>query len=333
MPSLMPSRPFDPVSDNTALPEPKIRGSRANETNNDDDDVPMIYLHDISSESTSGTLPYHGPSRADGKTTISFEGLTRSEAEYFNTTEYAKYNDYHSVYIPNVVHAIESYCFCQDELIANDWNVHLFRDGTYGGHPVIAGGVKLPTGGPRSGRTWQERIREISDHRAHTRHLIHVIKTILSTRMLAEASTRAPIIKCDNILHIQGGLTKKTYAGRYDDVNPFFSESEAKRLNTYAAIAEAHGEPQLASKILDTLLMPFPDEDTISALTESRLLDVGSVRDILRLAFDRDLVLGIARTGLVIVATSPFRSEKFDERHVLSDIEEEEEPKPKKFFL
>jgi len=67
------------------------------------------------------------------------------------------------------------------------------------------------------------------------------------------------------------------------------------------------------------------------------------VRDILRMAFDRDLVLGIARTGLVTVATSPFRSKMFDdpflskEWYVLSDIDEEgEEPQPpksKKFFL
>jgi hypothetical protein len=89
-------------------------------------------------------------------------------------------------------------------------------------------------------------------------------------------------------------------------VNPFFSESEAKHLNSYAAIAEAHGEPSLASKIIDSLLMPFPDEDTISALTESRLLDIGSARDILRPVNDRDLVLGITRTGLVVIATSPF---------------------------
>jgi hypothetical protein len=161
--------------------------------------------------------------------------------------------------------------------------------------------------------------------------------------MLAEASTRAKTIKCDHLLLIKGGLSNKDYAGQYDDVNPFFSETEAKRLNSYAAIAEAHGEPELASKILDALLMPFPDEDTVSALTESRLLDVGTSRDILRLAHDRDLVLGIARTGLVIVATSPFRTEMFDdpihskEWYVLSDIDEEgEEPQPpksKKFFL
>ncbi|KAG1779793.1 hypothetical protein EV702DRAFT_1195150 [Suillus placidus] len=229
-------------------------------------------------------------------------------------------------------------------MTANDWNIHLFRDGSYPGHPVIARGPKLPTGGPCSGRTWQEHVCEIMDHRAHTRHLIHLLETILSTRMLTEASTRAKTTKCDHMLHIKGGLTHKFYSRHYDDVNPFFSENKAKCINSYAAIAEAHGEPELASKILDTLRMPFPDEDTISALTESRLLDVGTVRDILRFAFDRDLVLLIARTGLVVVATSPFRSDMFDNPaishkwNVLTDIyetEEEDQPKlkPKKFFL
>jgi hypothetical protein len=161
--------------------------------------------------------------------------------------------------------------------------------------------------------------------------------------MLAEASTLASTIKCDQMLHIQGGLTPKTYQGQYEDVNPFFSQSENKRLNSYAAIAEHHGEPILASKIIEALLMPYPDEDTISALVESRLLDIGSVRDILRLALDRDLVLEIARTGLTVIATSPFRSEMFEdpfyskEWYSVSDIAEDpdEEPKSKgkKFFL
>ncbi|KAG1830488.1 hypothetical protein DFJ58DRAFT_736960 [Suillus subalutaceus] len=260
-----------------------------------------IFMHNLTPpppNPTAGTIPYQGLAHADGKAVISFE-----------------------VYIPNVVNAIESYCFCQDEIISNDWNIHMFRDGTYPGHPVIPGGVKLPTGGPRSGRTWQERVRELTDHCAHTRNLIHVVETVLSTRMLAEA----------------------TYSGRYDDVNPFFLESEARCLNSYATVAEAHGESEFASVIIDALLMPFPDEDTISVLTESRLLDVGSVHDILCLAFDRDLVLGIAQTRLVTVATSPFRSKMFedpflsDKWYVLSDIVEEEEQEPKskskKFFL
>jgi hypothetical protein len=117
----------------------------------------MLHLSP-SPELSSGILPYYGLSHADGKMSILFEGLTKTEAEEYLTTKHSKYNDYHSVYIPNVVQAIESYCFCQDEIISNDWNVHMFRDGTYPGHPVISGGVKLPTGGPHSGRTWQERI-------------------------------------------------------------------------------------------------------------------------------------------------------------------------------
>jgi hypothetical protein len=335
MPSLVPSRPFVP---SPLRPESDMRGSRAIEA---DVDAHMSSSFDSPPLPTVGTIPYHGPSRYDGKHTISFEGLKQSDAEHYLTTDYAKFDDYHSAYIPNVVQSIESYCLCQDELIANDWNVNLFRDASYPGHVVIPGNTKLPTGGPRSGRTWRARIQELRDHRTHSRHLIHLVETILSTRMLAEASTRAPIIKCDDTLHIQGGLTHKTYAGQYNDVNPFFSESESKRLNTYAAIAEAHSEPRLASKILDALLMPFPDEDTVSALTESRLLEVGSTRDILRFVNDRDLVLGIARTGLVVIATSPFRSEMFEgpfySKNWLSlpDIEEEDEdgPRPKKFFL
>ncbi|KAG2139787.1 hypothetical protein DEU56DRAFT_912053 [Suillus clintonianus] len=280
--SCVPSRLFESILNNTTSIESNVRDSKHDQIDND---VPMNYDSDPIEVPTSGTIPYHGLPRADSKTTISFEGLTKSEAESFLLTEPAKYNDYHSVYIPNIIHTIKLYCFCQDELITNDWNIHLFHDG-YPGHPVISGGVRLPTSGPRSGRTWQERVREIIDHCAHSRHLIHLVETILSTRMLAEASMRAGTIKCDNSLHIKGGLMHSTYAGRYEDVNLFFSVSETKRLNSYSAIAEAHGEPELASKILDTLLMLFPDEDTISALTESRLLDVGTVHDILRFAFD-----------------------------------------------
>jgi hypothetical protein len=80
----------------------------------------------------------------------------------------------------------------------------------------------------------------------------------------------------------------------------------------YSAIAEHHGEPILTSKILEALLMPYPDKNTISALTESHLLNVGSVHDILRLALDCDLVLEIACTGLTVIATSPFHSEMFE---------------------
>ncbi|KAG1769716.1 hypothetical protein EV702DRAFT_1049596 [Suillus placidus] len=303
MPSLVPSQMF--------APESNIRED-ANDERHSPSPAPM-----------SGTIPYRRITCADGQT--------------------AKYNDYHSVYIPNVVEAIESFCFCQDRIIASDWNSHMFQDGAYPGHPVIPGGLRLPTGGPRSGRTWHEHVRELRDYRAHTRHLINVIETVLSTRMLAEASTQASTIKCDHMLHIQGGLTPKTYKGQYEDVNPFFSESENKCLNSYAAIVENHKEPILASKILEALLMPCPDEDTISALTESHLLDIGSVKDILHLALDRDLVLGITRTGLTVILMSPFRAEKFEdpfyskEWFVLSDNSENSAKVPKskgkKFFL
>lgn len=335
MPSLVPSVPFKA---NKSMSPPRMSRANGVSISESEDDMDIPY-----SAPTSGNISYHGPARADGRTEISFTGLTRAEAEEYLNSESAKYNDYHSVYIPNVVQAIESFCFCQDEIIANDWSHHMFQDGSYSGHPTISGGAKLPTGGPRSGRTWHERVRELRDHRAHSRHLINVIETVLSTRMLAEASRHAHTIKCDHFLHIQGGISPSTYLGRYEDANPFFSESECKRLNSYAAIAENHGEPIFGSKILDALLMPFPDEDTIRALTESRLLDVGTIKDILRLALDRDLVLGIARTGLTTIATSPFRSEMFEdpfyskEWFVLSDIAEEPEEEPKskakKFFL
>ncbi|KAG1759916.1 hypothetical protein EDD22DRAFT_848872 [Suillus occidentalis] len=161
--------------------------------------------------------------------------------------------------------------------------------------------------------------------------------------MLAEASSQANIIKCDEILHIEGSLTPALYKGQYKNVNPFFSHSEGKRLNSYAAIAELHGEPQLVSKIIEALLMPYPDEDTVHTLVESRLLDVGAVRDILQMALDRDLMLCITRTGLHVILTSPFRTENFESPfyskgwYSLSDISEDpyDEPKTKgkKFFL
>lgn len=82
--------------------------------------------------------------------------------------------------------------------------------------------------------------------------------------MFAEASSCMGTIKHDQTLHIQGGLSNKVYTGGYNDINLSFSESEAKQMNSYAAIAEAHGEGELATKILNTFLMPFSDEDTVS---------------------------------------------------------------------
>ncbi|KAG1773722.1 hypothetical protein EV702DRAFT_1200855 [Suillus placidus] len=224
MPSLVPSQMFAPESNvctdaniEHPLPSP----------------VPM-----------SGTIPYRGITRADGRTKISFDGITHLEAQQHLTMKYAKYNDY------------------------------------------VSGGSLSWT--PR----WSN---------------------------------------------------SETYKGQYEDVNPFFSESENKHLNSYAAIVENHGEPILASKILEALLMPCPDEDTISALTESRLLDIGSVKDILRLTLDRDLVLRIARTGLTVISTSPFCAEKFEdpfyskEWFILSDNSENPAKVPKskgkKFYL
>ncbi|KAG1776138.1 hypothetical protein EV702DRAFT_1046308 [Suillus placidus] len=123
---------------------------------------------------------------------------------------------------------------------------------------------------------------------------------------------RSKFVIAHNFLN-QGGLTPKTYKGQYEDVNLFFSESENKHLNLYAAIIEHHGEPILTSKILEALLMPCPDEDTISTLTKSCLLDIRSVKDILHLGLDRDLVLGIAHTGLNVISMSPFHAKKFED--------------------
>ncbi|KAG2747592.1 hypothetical protein P692DRAFT_20819494 [Suillus brevipes Sb2] len=156
MPLLIPSHPYAPPTVKTPPDKPRLGCTVC-----DDIEEGILML----SDETSGTMSYTGLSCADGKTTISFEGLTHSQAEhYLLTSPLAQYIDYHSVYIPNVIYAIESYCFCQDQIIANNWNVHLFRDGTYPGHPVIPGHVKLPTGGPRLGWSWQERVSELCDH-------------------------------------------------------------------------------------------------------------------------------------------------------------------------
>ncbi|KAG1846513.1 hypothetical protein C8R48DRAFT_677840 [Suillus tomentosus] len=146
MPSLVPLLPF---KNNIITSSP--RASFRHEKDEDDN------MHIPYPAPTSGNITYHGPARADGRTEISFIGLTYMEAEEHLNSESAKYNDYHSVYIPNVVQAIESFCFCQDKIIANDWSPHMFQDGSYSGHPTIPGGAKLPIGGPRSGRTWHER--------------------------------------------------------------------------------------------------------------------------------------------------------------------------------
>ncbi|KAG1886228.1 hypothetical protein F4604DRAFT_1675877 [Suillus subluteus] len=164
MPSLMLSCPFVPKPDEPTLSKPNVRDSKGAEGED-------VFMHNLTPSppiSTAGTIPYQGLACVDGKAVISFEGLTKTKAEEYLTSENEKYNNYHSVYIPNVVNAIESYCFCQDEIISNDWNIHMFQDGTYPGHPVIPGGVKLPTGGPHSGWTWQEHVRELTDHCAHT---------------------------------------------------------------------------------------------------------------------------------------------------------------------
>ncbi|KAG1761008.1 hypothetical protein EDD22DRAFT_954411 [Suillus occidentalis] len=197
---------------------------------------------------TTGSIPYHRLIQVNGQTTITFDSVTHLEAEQHILTEHARYNDYHSAYIPNVVHAIESFTCCQDGLIMCNWNEHMFKDGKYGGHPMIVRDIKLPTGGPWSGQTWHKHICELCDHHMHSQHLLNIIKAVLSTRMLAEASSQAKILNVMKCYMFKAALlctlTKE--------------ESERKRLNSYAAITEHHGELQLASKILNVLLMPIP---------------------------------------------------------------------------
>ncbi|KIK32484.1 hypothetical protein CY34DRAFT_19020 [Suillus luteus UH-Slu-Lm8-n1] len=291
MPSLTPSCTYVLPRPKTPLNKPQLASTKCDDIK---EDIPMLNPSK-SFDEIFGTLLYLGLSCADGKINITFKGLTHSQAQhYILTSPLAQYNDYHSVYIPNVIYAIESFCFCQDQIISLDWNEHLFCDGSYLGHPVIQRHVKLPTGGPCSQQTWQEHVLKLCDHRAYTHHLINLLNTILST----------------------------LYAERYDNVNPSFTKSEAKYLNSYATVAEAHGEGEFVSKILNALQMPFLDEDTVHALMETQLLNVGT------------------HTGLVIVATFSFQSNMFedplmsDEWYVLPNIiikdEEIPESKPKK---
>lgn len=89
--------------------------------------------------------------------------------------------------------------------------------------------------------------------------------------------------------------------------------------------------------------MPYPNEDTVSALIESQLLDVGAVWDILWMALDQDLILRIVQTGLHVIPTSPFYAKSFENPfyskrwYLVSDIFEdpvdELKSKGKKFFL
>ncbi|KAG1856756.1 hypothetical protein F4604DRAFT_1931750 [Suillus subluteus] len=251
MPSLMPSRPFE---SNPAPAYSKLDDVRVEHRK---EDVNMFNLSSPPPVSKEGSIPYRGLARVDGRTIITFKKLTRPEAEEYLTTENAKYNDYHSVYILNIVHVIESFCFCQDELIANDWDTHMFRDSSYSGHPVIPGGIKLPTGGPRLDGPG----KNASENSETTTHTL-VTSSISSKQSFQLTCLRKP------------------------PTTPKLSKSEAKHLNSYTAVAKAHREPELASKILDALLMPFPDEDTIYALMDSRLLNVGNTQDILHFAHE-----------------------------------------------
>ncbi|KAG1848669.1 hypothetical protein F4604DRAFT_1687631 [Suillus subluteus] len=195
-----------------------------------------------------------------------------------------------------------------DQLISNDWDVNLYRDDTYPGHPVIPGYPKLPTGGPCSVRNWSERVQELYDHRSHTLHLLKLVDTILSPRMLTEATSMSPILSCDKLDHIKGSIPTSFFIGKYIDVNPFFTPSECRRLNAYISVACFHGEHEFASRLSDALLMPFPDEDIVGELTTSHTFDTGTFDNIISAAQDLDHVLKVHRSGIIVLKTSPFCS-------------------------
>jgi hypothetical protein len=85
------------------------------------------------------------------------EEIIPHDAGTYRHTKIAQLNDYHSFYFANIVNAISSYLFCQDQLISNDWDIELHRDDMYLGHPVLPGNPMLPTGGPCSIRDWSDR--------------------------------------------------------------------------------------------------------------------------------------------------------------------------------
>jgi hypothetical protein len=95
-------------------------------------------------------------------------------------------------------------------------------------------------------------------------------------------------------------------------LTPFFSLSEARRLNAYIAVAHFHGETEFASRLSDTLLMPFPDEDIVRELTTSHILDTGTYDEIISAAHDLDHVLKINCSSFVVLKTSPFHTEYID---------------------
>jgi hypothetical protein len=126
--------------------------------------------------------------------------------------------------------------------------------------------------------------------------------------MLTEAVSMSSILSCDKTDHVKGGISASFFIGKFNDVNPFFTPSESRRLNAYIAVARFHGETEFASRLSDTLLMPFPDEDIVGELTISHTLDSGTYDDIIAAARELDDLLNIRRSGIVILKTSPLRS-------------------------
>lgn len=92
-----------------------------------------------------------------------------------------------------------------------------------------------------------------------------------------------------------------------------FSLTKARRLNAYIAMAHFHGKTKFASRLSDTLLMPFPDKDIVGELTVSHILDTGTYDEIITMACDLDCVLKINRSGIIVLKMSPFRTQYLDD--------------------
>ncbi|KAG1842197.1 hypothetical protein DFJ58DRAFT_855528 [Suillus subalutaceus] len=98
------------------------------------------------------------------------------------------------------------------------------------------------------------------------------------------------------------------YQADHPPINPFFTLDETNYLNTLTAVAEFHGEHDLASSIEAALLLPYPDPDIVHSLVEEHVLDEQDEFKVIKYARARDRALEIRRVRLYIVAYRPFRS-------------------------
>ncbi|KAG1831960.1 hypothetical protein DFJ58DRAFT_736482 [Suillus subalutaceus] len=120
----------------------------------------------------------------------------------------------------------------------------------------------FPSPGPRSERDWDDRARDLLDHRAHSRALIAKLEDSLSPRMLHEGLRRPSVLACDPNQRI---------------------------------VAEFHGEHVLASSIKAALLLPYPDPNIVHSLVEEHVLDEQDEFKVIKYARARDRALEIRR--------------------------------------